>query len=1098
MHSLKPRNSGCMLFNVMFLNEALKQNETIFNFKAKILDSNHDLIIGLPDIRQFKLTEKFLSFFNPTCTPAPVFQIEDLTSSSFGQSSPSVFGSASKGCDGFSCARFSTRNQKTSPYANHQLCIIGEIKDKNELIDSEPDLDEVDWPDNPFDAIDLPALSSTGDPIQKIGVHGTLTLQKKIRGLCEEFKDIFSEAVRSDPANVPPLELNVDLTKWQNNKNRGPPRPQSREKQKEISKQVNNYLKLGVIKPVNASEYSQVHLVPKPNPNEWRFCLDFVRLNDCTQGIEGWPIPNIRHMLERIGDRKSQYFGVMDMTSGYHQAPIAAASQLWTAFVCFMGIFCWLRVPMGLKNAASYFQRVMATVVLAGLIYLICELYIDDILVFGQNEDEFVSNLKQVFIRLRRHNVTLNPKKCRFGMNEVEYVGHVISFEGITFSEEKRSKVLQFPLPKTQKDLQAFLGLVNYFRDHVRSMTEHVKPLRALIDPSKKNKTLQWNEVVERSFFAVRDAVGNCPALFFVNEHASIVVMTDASDFGIGAYIYQLVDGKEYPIIFMSQSLHGAELNWSTVEKEAFAIFRTLTKFNHLLRDNKFLLRTDHKNLTYINLGGSQKVRRWKLALQEFDFDIEHVAGKDNIVADAFSRLCPSQQLSKPSDEEDFLNNIEEYTRIPEEQYRKLSAHHNSQVGHFGVEKTLDSLRKAKLTWKHMRKQLKQFINQCPVCQKLKETKIALKVHPFTTASYSPMETINIDTIGPVAKDSFGNEFILVVIDCFTRWVELYPMPDTSAISAARGLLQFVGSFGVPGLIKSDRGSQFVNNTIADLTKLLVTDHQLSIAYSSEENGIVERSNKEVMRHLRALIFDTKIRDTWSMDHIPLVKRILNSEEKTRTGVSPAELLFGNAVDLGRRILREPIARLEGSTQNLTEYMERMLAQQATLIEAAQQTQSKHDTHHMSGFDPDFTEFPINSYVLVNPPEGKRPKLETRKRGPFQVINFIGSKYTLQDLISGKNFDIHISNLSPFNYDSTRTNPKEVAMHDTGEFLIDHIVAHKGDKTRRKTMEFLVNWSGFSDDANTWEPYSNLRDTDQLLEYLRNNRLKSLIPQRHK
>ena len=128
--------------------------------------------------------------------------------------------------------------------------------------------------------------------------------------------------------------------------------------------------------------------------------------------------------------------------------------------------------------------------------------------------------------------------------------------------------------------------------------------------------------------------MANYPALFFVSEHAPIVVMTDASDYGIGAYIYQLVDNKEQPIVFMSKSLHGAELNWSTVEKEAFAIFATLTKHNHLLRDNKFLLRTDHKNLTYINMDSSQKVKRWKLALQEFDFDIEHVAGKNNFVAE--------------------------------------------------------------------------------------------------------------------------------------------------------------------------------------------------------------------------------------------------------------------------------------------------------------------------------------------------------------------------------------------------------------------------------------------------------------------------------
>jgi hypothetical protein len=366
---------------------------------------------------------------------------------------------------------------------------------------------------------------------------------------------------------------------------------------REIEKQIKKYLDLGVIRPIAASEYSNIHMVPKPTPGDWRFCLDFVQLNAATEGSDAWPIPNIKNMLSRIGSRKSKVFGVMDMTAGYHQAPISASAQVFTAFICFIGIFCWLRVPMGLKNAASYFQRVMATVVLAGILYVACELYIDDIFVFGKDEDEFVKHLGMVFDRLRQSKVTLNPKKCRFGMASVEYVGHVISADGITFSDEKRGKVLEFPLPRTQTELQAFLGLINYFRDHIPDMTSYEKPLRGLMDLSKKKMTLTWHADAEKAFYTARDIVAHCPALFFVNENAVIIVMTDASDYGVGAYIYQIIDGKEYPIIFFSRALHGAELNWATIEKEAFAIFLTLSKFGHLLRDNKFLLRTDHKNL---------------------------------------------------------------------------------------------------------------------------------------------------------------------------------------------------------------------------------------------------------------------------------------------------------------------------------------------------------------------------------------------------------------------------------------------------------------------------------------------------------------------
>ena len=403
--------------------------------------------------------------------------------------------------------------------------------------------------------------------------------------------------------------------------------------------------------------------------------------------------------------------------------------------------------------------------------------------------------------------------------------------------------------------------------------------------------------------------------------------MTDASDYGVGSYIFQVIDGKEKPIIFFSKALHGAELNWSTIEKKAFAIFLTLTKFSYLLRDNKFLLKTDHKNLTYIDAGSSQKVRRWGIALQEFDFDIEHVAGKDNFVADSFSRLCTNNSPSnhKPTHTLAVLEHEIFPHRLTDEVHTRITQAHNSEVGHFGVDKTITHLVKTGNKWKNMRRHIRQFVHQCPVCQKLKERHLALKVHPFTTAAYLPMDVLNIDTIGPMdSPDEDGNTYILVIIDCFTRWVELYPLPDTSAICAAEALLQHVGRFGAPSSIRSDQGSQFVNGIISELCKLIVTDHIQTLAYSKEENAIVERANKEVLRHLRAIIFDRRAQNKWSKHHLPLVMRILNSEEKTNTGLSPAEILFGNTVDLGRRILHTPPASSD-PVESLSAYMEKLL-----------------------------------------------------------------------------------------------------------------------------------------------------------------------------
>jgi hypothetical protein len=182
----------------------------------------------------------------------------------------------------------------------------------------------------------------------------------------------------------------------------------------------------------------------------------------------GWPIPNIEAMLRRIGSQRAKYYGIMDLTSGYHQAPLSASARIFTAFITFCGVYEWLRVPMGLKGAPSYFQKIMASVVLAGLLYFICELYLDDILIYARTHEEFLERLRKVFERLRKHKLTVNPTKCSFGMSEVEYVGHVINEKGLSFSHEKKEKVFNIPKPTIGKHLKSFIGCAEYFHSHIK------------------------------------------------------------------------------------------------------------------------------------------------------------------------------------------------------------------------------------------------------------------------------------------------------------------------------------------------------------------------------------------------------------------------------------------------------------------------------------------------------------------------------------------------------------------------------------------------------------------------------------------------------
>ena len=513
---------------------------------------------------------------------------------------------------------------------------------------------------------------------------------------------------------------------------------------------------------------------------------------------------------------------------------------------------------------------------LAGLVYDICEGYLDDCIIHGGDFKTFLTNLETVFGRFRKHNIKLNPKKCRLGAKEIEYVGHVLNKDGMTFSRDKIEKVLQIPKPIKEKELKSFLGLANYFRDHIENHSTIVRPLNDLLKGYQRTRKIQWTPEAEKAFEDIKDAINNCPQLFFLDytEGLPIYLHTDASNYGIGAYLFQVVDGHERPIAFISKTLNEQQIKkWSTPEKEAYAIFYSLQKLEYLLRDAKFTLRTDHKNLTlpFLNNEQNARVKRWKLAIQQFDFNIEYIKGEENIVADHLSRLVPLTV--------DELGALEEIT-TPREIKRRIAKVHNSNAGHHGVDRTLEILLREHDPWPYKRSHVREFIRKCPCCQKQNVLKIKTFTRPFTLARYEPMECLNVDAIGPLQADEDGNQYTLVVIDCFTRFVELFATKSTDAKTAAHCIFSMTGRTGTPSQILSDNGTQFRNEVLRELSNLLGIEQWHTLAYSKEENGIVERANKEVMRHLRAVIFDRNIRNKWSRC-LPLVQRILNATPHT-------------------------------------------------------------------------------------------------------------------------------------------------------------------------------------------------------------------------
>ena len=1049
-----------------------------------------------------------------------------------------------------------------------------------------------DLKDNELEAIPTDMLSAT-DPtvsptrpdLQHIRDPQSETLY---RDLCDEYVDLFRTTVSSIEANVRPFSLKVDQQSWETRGNRSPPRRLDNTREAELRKQIDLLLRLGVIRESRAGFYSHAFVVPKPG-KKWRLVLDFKSLNKVSEVESGWGIPNIQDIMRRLGGHRPKYFAVMDLTSGFHQTPIDEESRKYTAFkTSWGGVYEWCRLPMGLKGAPAYFQSAMATEVLGGLIMNICELYLDDVIVFADTQLSLVQRLKQCFDRFREKGISLNPSKCKLGVTSVEYCGHLIDEEGLHFTRPKLETVADFPKPETQHALRSFLGLANWFRDHIADHSRLVRPLHKVLEGYDKRKRLIWTEELLKAYEDTKRAISECPKLYFLDDNSPIYLHTDASQYGMGAYLFQVRDGKSYPIRFLSKAFDDRMSRWSTIQQEGYAIYFSITQWDYLLRDRQFTLRTDHDNLTMLKVDSNVKVQRWMLALQAYDFKVEHIKGIHNVVADGLSRLCPDERTplgmtkspkslketgsSKKSDEDKpdvmtdekervdvldlfqleltntlslprllIVQRISEYTKYTEqielwnlsvlvnqplsdtELIERINGCHNDLVGHHGVYRTMELVKaspriKQALEGKdtvilRLRQKIKKFIQSCPCCQKMCMDKLRSKAKPFTLSTHLPMQTLMIDYIEDLPKDDLDCRHIAVVVDCFSRYCTLHAMKTTKASELARSLLSHVSIFGVPDDLITDKGPAFTSDVFKDLMLLLGTAHQKTLTGSKEEAGIVERLNKEVMRHLRNLIFDRRVYNTWSQN-LPFVQRIINTMPHTSTGLSPAEIITP-CLNLQRRIVIDQEMEVYEAVQqscSFPDWVNEMLNRQAFLIEKAQANLKARDAKHLERKDlkndGEITIFPIGSYVLAEKLNFFTIRKETDKlkpylKGPFRVEAFKEdySQYTVRNLVTNNIRTYHVKKLKAFQARPEDTDLTKYAVRDDNFWIVQSVKDYRPKSfdgtTSRKLLEFRVEWE--IDKSLTWEPWSIVRKLQSLRDYVhsascKNKVLKKIVP----
>jgi len=359
--------------------------------------------------------------------------------------------------------------------------------------------------------------------------------------------------------------------------------------------------------------------------------------------------------------------------------------------------------------------------------------------------------------------------------------------------------------------------------------------------------------------------------------------------------------------------------------------------------------------------------------------------------------------------------------------------------------------------------------------------------------------------------DDEGYQHILVLIDAFSRWVMLYPLKTLTAQECAQALIQHTGIFGTPGEIVTDGGSQLNNHLVKAIIKLIGSEHKLTLAYSHQENGIVERVNKEVGRHLRANLFDKNVGNAWRT-YLPFVQRICNTEIVDSIGVAPAQILFGGAVKLDRGLF-QPNKMGEVEKADVAQYTSELIRAQKAIIDSASKRQMEKDTAFVSaGPAAEWTQFAVGSYVLCDYPDGgflkhagPPHKLMTKHKGPFQVLSKSGTNYELLDPATGRSSNVYIGRLRPFRYDKDRTDPVAIAAKDGGHFVVESILGHrgftgKGTQNRIGQLFLQVKWVGFDQPQDlTWEPWSTkLKDNLVAHAYMRKHEhLAGRIAQHH-